>query len=264
MLGYRTVDGLITVELNEAALVKMIFREYLAGAGMISIMKRLIDMGAGTRFGGQWNDSTIRRILTNPMYVGDLCMQKTFVSDHLAKRRCVNGGELPMYVVENNHEPIIAREDFESVQKELAQRSACFAPTSRGKYPFTGLLVCDTCGKHYRRKITAAGTPYEKPVWICQTFNKYGKRACASKQIPESILTAEAQDVLSTMGKDVEDIKSHVARVVVLGENQLLFHMVNGEHVWRTWEDASRSDGWDDAKRQQASDRRKRSRMDNE
>ena len=50
------------------------------------------------------------------------------------------------------------------------------------KYPFTKMVVCGTCGKGYRRKVTRTG-----PVWICSTFNIYGKAACPSKQIPEGI-----------------------------------------------------------------------------
>lgn len=58
-------------------------------------------------------------------------------------------------------------------------------------YPFTSLLVCDGCGKNYRRKVTKTG-----PVWVCGTFNSMGKAACASKQIPEETLHAVTAEVL--------------------------------------------------------------------
>lgn len=47
----------------------------------------------------------------------------------------------------------------------------------------SGLIVCGTCGKHYRRKTTVSGV-----IWVCTTYNTYGKKACASKAIPESVL----------------------------------------------------------------------------
>lgn len=51
------------------------------------------------------------------------------------------------------------------------------------KIIFSSFMVCDNYGKNYRRKVTKSG-----PVWVCNTFNSLGKSACASKQIPETIL----------------------------------------------------------------------------
>ncbi|MBQ8836875.1 MAG: zinc ribbon domain-containing protein, partial [Clostridia bacterium] len=57
-------------------------------------------------------------------------------------------------------------------------------------YPLTGIITCSVCGKHYRRK-TARG----KPIWICPTYNTYGKDACASKAIPEETLLALVNEI---------------------------------------------------------------------
>ncbi|WP_449076019.1 recombinase zinc beta ribbon domain-containing protein [Ruminococcus sp.] len=91
------------------------------------------------------------------------------------------------------HEAIIDMETFQAVQAEKERRAKRFnkKPASRTTYPFSGLLLCDNCGKNYRRKVTATD-----PVWIYGTFNTLGKSACASKQIPETMLQQVTADVL--------------------------------------------------------------------
>jgi len=57
-------------------------------------------------------------------------------------------------------------------------------------YPFTGKILCENCGKHYKRKI-ANGKHY----WQCATFLELGKNECHAKQIPDEILTALALEL---------------------------------------------------------------------
>ena len=51
-----------------------------------------------------------------------LLRQKRFTADFLTKELRVNNGEVPQYYVENSHEAIIAPEEFEAVQEEMARR----------------------------------------------------------------------------------------------------------------------------------------------
>ena len=64
-----------------------------------------------------WSTSTIDSILSNEKYVGDVLMQKTYTDDFLTGTRKKNKGERSMFFIENDHEPIISREDFEAVQR---------------------------------------------------------------------------------------------------------------------------------------------------
>ena len=50
-------------------------------------------------------------------YVGDVLMQKAYTQDFLTGVRKKNNGEKSMFFIENDHEPIISREDFEAVQR---------------------------------------------------------------------------------------------------------------------------------------------------
>jgi len=190
ILGYDVKKGVLTVNPEEAKIVKMIFSDYLSGMGKTAIVKKLHESRVRPKLNGEWDSRKIHDILCNEKYIGDLLMQKGYISDHLTKKNRKNKGELPQYLVKDNHEPIIYRDTFEKAQREMARRAGQYYPRSdiTAKYPFTGKIECGICGKHYRRKINNSGTKYERVIWVCSTYNTLGKSHCASRQIPESTL----------------------------------------------------------------------------
>ena len=191
MLGYRYEDGKFVVVTEEAEIVKRIYRDYLSGMGVESIMKALTAEGITSRFGKPFCKNSITNILRNYTYTGNLLLHITYRDNHLTKRKTKNNGELPKYHVDNSHEAIIDMGTYNSVQTEMNRRIEKHTVSQPKKtYPLTGIITCAKCGKHYRRK-TARG----KPIWICPTYNTYGKDACASKAIPEEALLALADEV---------------------------------------------------------------------
>lgn len=148
--GYRYINKELVIIPEEAEIIQTIFTDYLNGMGKNAIMKKLNVSGKVTRHGKAWTEEGVRRILRNEKYTGDLLLQKTYVSDHLTKKKCYNQGELPKYFVSGGHEAIIDRDTFEKVQEELKRREAQHKPISEASctYSFTGKLVCSICGKH--------------------------------------------------------------------------------------------------------------------
>ena len=232
LLGYRYRNGVYVIEPDEAETVRRIFREFLSGKGVIAIAKSLNADGVKTRYGRDWGKTSIGGILRNYAYTGNLLLQRTFQENHLTKKTVVNDGQLPMYHAEGTHEAIISMDDYEAAQAEIAQRAAKYVPSTRcftGRYPFSSLIVCAHCGKHYRRKITATG-----PVWICSTYNYKGKAACPSKQIPETTLTALTADL------DIGDLTEIIAE----DRNTLVFRFKDGRKAVKLWQDRSRAESW--------------------
>lgn len=232
LLGYRYRNGTLVIEPNEAEIVRRVFREYLAGKGVVAIANGLNEDGIPTRYGNRWCKAGVSCVLHNYTYTGNLLLQKTFRENHLTKRTLPNEGQLPQYHAEDSHEAIIRMEDYEAVQAEMERRAAKHAPPGKGyrnRYPFTGLIVCGCCGKHYRRKVTATG-----PVWICGTYNTNGKAACPSKQIPEPVL----KDLTADM--DIGDLTEICAE----DGNRLLFRFKDGIETVKRWKDRSRAESW--------------------
>ena len=237
MLGYRYENGTLIVEPSEAETVNRIFTEYLAGSGMTAIAKRLNADGIPTRYGNTWGKASIKAVLQNYAYTGNLLLQKSRRVDHLTKRDAPNNGELPQYHVQGCHEAIIPLRSFSAVQKEMRHRADkhTHPGAKRKEYPFSGKLICACCGKHYRRKITATG-----PKWICTTYNTMGKVACPSKQIPEDTLIATTGEVIGS----TDAIDSKITAVRVENDNTLVFCLTNGEQIVKRWQDRSRRESW--------------------
>jgi len=239
MLGYKLVNGEMTIVPKEAETVKMIFADYLSGMGTNKIVKKLTSLGIPTKRGCKWHENEIVKILCNEKYKGDMLLQKVFRVDHLTKKTVKNTGQLPQYYVEDSHEAIIDKETFEAVQEAMKTRSKKGPQSAPTAYPFSGKIICEKCGKHYRRKTTASG--YR---WICSTFNTMGKAFCDARQIPESTLTAIVGD------KPFNEIHIPCDGVI-----RVLWK--DGTESEYKWVNPSRSKSWTPEKRAKASERKR-------
>lgn len=250
MMGYRYDGERYVVVPKEAAVVRSIYADYLSGKGLVAIIKRLNDEGVLTQQGFTWHRSAITKILTNYTYTGNLILQTKFRENHLTKRTLVNNGELPQYHAENTHEPIIDIGTYNLVQLEMKRRAEKYSgkPT-HNTYPFTGLITCENCGKHYRRKVTPTGA-----VWICSTYNTYGKSKCPSKAIPETTLISLADEI-----GDIDKITAITAK----NGNILEFTLTSGETITKHWQDRSRAESWTKEKRAAAGKKNKERRAQN-
>lgn len=256
MLGYRLKDGVLQIIPEEADTVKMIFSDFLSGMGRNAIMKKLRRLGIPTLNGGRWRESTIYEILRNEKYTGNMLLQKTYILDHLNKKTMANHGEKPMYFVENSHQPIIDKETFDKVQRELKHRLELHpSKTKRDVHLFTGLITCKICGKHFQRKIANASGKYAKPVWICSTFNSLGKSACNAQQISETILIAKTSEVLGTVDWDRNTLLKSISGIFVPEHNQLVYIFKDGHQQEVEWHNLSRRESWTAEMKQAARER---------
>lgn len=105
---YDPVTKTLTINEEEAEIVRYIFKRYIEGAGCYVIAKELTRLGAKTKKGNtRWHESTIRGIIKNEKYVGDVMSGKTFTIDPISKKRLQNLGEKEKYYVKDNHHGII-------------------------------------------------------------------------------------------------------------------------------------------------------------
>ncbi len=238
MLGYKNQDGRFVIVPEEAELVRRIYNEYLSGKGYTLIAKELTGSGILTKKGQQWRWTTIAKILTNYAYTGNLILQTTYRENHITKKTKRNHGELPKYHAMDTHEAIIPLETFNRVQAEIAKRNTAAHSTPK-RYPLSGKITCEKCGKKYRRKTTVTDI-----VWICTTYNTYGKAYCPSKQIPETTL-------LSVISSITDDIKK-VEKIIACDNNRLIIRLTDGKEIATVWHDRSRSESWTDEMKEKA------------
>ena len=181
-------------------------------------------------------------------------MQKKYVVDHLTKKLVWNKGNLPMYFAEGTHPAIIDKETFEKAQAVMEQRRRLYGAKgdTRNRYPFSGIIQCEKCGKKYKRKDRD-----RKAVWQCSTFLQEGKAACHAKQIPEAVLYAAAAEVLGLDEFDADIFKERIAEIRVPEYNTLLFELGDGHAEEKVWQDRSRRKSWTIEMRQAAREKAK-------
>jgi DNA invertase Pin-like site-specific DNA recombinase/uncharacterized protein YeeX (DUF496 family) len=136
-----------------------------------------------------WEERTIKLILSDSVYVGDMVQGKT---------RTVNHKEIDVppdewVCVPNTHEPIISREVFERARHRREQVAALDAAkrVSYGEYThnaFKGKIFCAKCGKPMHRHRQNKDGVY----WFrCQSQWKYGKDFCGVVAFREAELKTE-------------------------------------------------------------------------
>ena len=199
LYGYeKGSDGKPRIIPEQAEVVREMFKRYLGGASLRDIRRWLEESQIPNVFGKpEWMVQTLRNILSNEKYCGDVLMQKTFISDCISKKVVRNRGQLPMYLIQNHHEGIVDRKTYDAVQAELARRTAIKSPSKTAstgracyssKYALTERLVCGECGTLYRR-CTWSKKGKKRIVWRCVSRLDYGTKYChSSPTLDEEVL----------------------------------------------------------------------------
>lgn len=201
LYGYkRGTDDKPEIIPEQAEVVKEIYARYLAGASLRMIQNWLISKGITNALGKhEWTHGSIKGILINEKYCGDVLMQKTYTTDCITHKTVRNHGERPMYLVQNNHEGIIDRETYDAVQAEMARRSSLRSPSKKAptgqscytsKYALSDRVYCGECGTRYKRT-TWAKNGKKRIVWRCVSRLDYGTKYChGSPTVDEDKLQA--------------------------------------------------------------------------
>ena len=180
--------GKIVVNPEQANVVKLIFRLFLEGLTPHAIAVELTNRSIKTPGGKDvWNQQTVRRMLSNEKYKGDVLLQKEFTVDFLQKKMKKNEGEVPQYYVEGNHEAIISPAVFDMVQAELAKRKHSGSRYS-GVSIFSNKIKCGDCGGWYGSKVWHSTDQYRKVVYRCN--HKYKDEKCQTPYVTEDEVKA--------------------------------------------------------------------------
>ena len=117
---YRDYSGRVKIEPAEAEIVHYIFDSFVEGASFQEIADSLTKQGIRSPKGmEQWLQATIRNILRNEKYCGDVLYQKSYSKDYLSHKSAKNRGVLPQWFWENNHPAIIKRDQWNKAQELL-------------------------------------------------------------------------------------------------------------------------------------------------
>lgn len=142
----------------------------------------------------KWSPMAVERVLKNEIYTGVMVQGKEKTLNYKVKKR-IKVDKKEWIRVEDTHEAIISKEDFNIVQK-LMLRDTRTAPDGTQLYLFSGLLRCGDCGGNMvRKKIRSAGGEY--CYYICSN-NKNDKSVCSSHRIREDVLSKVVLEMIRT------------------------------------------------------------------
>ena len=211
----------LVVDQYAADIVRDIFKWKLEGVspqdiadalnklGVLSPMeyKRSLGMKFTTSFKtnakATWSAGTVIRILKNPIYTGVLVQGKETTPSYKVHKR-ITKDESEWSVIEDSHEAIISKIDFDSVQKVLkcdTRRS----PGGKAVGLFSGMIFCGDCGASMVRKTVPAGE--KKYVYYVCSAHKQDK-SCSPHRMRDTTL----EEIV------LDSLKQHISEVVDMSE----------------------------------------------
>lgn len=152
--GFRLVDKALVIYEPEAAIVRMMFENYLSGQSTSEIARDLNSRGIKTKTGkSTWRSTKVAYILGNERYCGDCKYQKTYRDTTVPFKQFRNRGQEDMFCASMTHAPLIDRDTFDKVQLLLKKRQDVFGKsTTQNIYPLTSRIQCSECGSYFRRR----------------------------------------------------------------------------------------------------------------
>lgn len=216
-----------------------------------------------------WTYSTIHKILSNRIYAGDMVQHKSEIKAYNIHKK-INVDKNNWCIIENTHEPIIPKEEFEEVQKMLSvKRRQLNLDENLSKY--TGLFFCRECGRRMNKFLSKPRKDGSRYITFkCSTYSALGKELCTIHSIREdeldSIVLAEVKNAvkyaldaeaceyikekgfqkmtqkenkrLDSMDKKLDDCKSkrknmlnHLAEGIITSEDFKLFDTENKAEI---------------------------------
>ena len=214
-----------------APIVKKIFQWRVEGIGPTEIATRLNDINVPTPAGykktnyssrlidrDSWNISTVKKILSNRIYTGDM-VQHTQTKVNYKSKKKITLDESLWVIVEDTHESLVDKETFKYVNSLGKRKTRNYGlKTERQKRILEGKIFCKECGNrlsvYYRKKLD---------YWSinCNRYSRDPKRGrCSSHFYPydylEEQILEQFNNSISKFIKelDIEELNKEVQKNV--------------------------------------------------
>lgn len=229
LYGYRWKGDELVVVPEEAEIVGEISANFYKKIPAEKTAKLLTARGVKSFTGGVFKGESVRSILLNNTYTGDLQLQKEYVIDPLSMKSRRNKGKLPTYIVEDHHEAIISKELWQETVDELARRLAegSAANWSLNTSCFTSKIQCGCCKANYtrkRRKLVDGSYYY----WNCHTLCNKGRAYCDSHTTKDWQVREISAEVKGLTEFDEEIFTEQIERIII-NDYELIFLFKDGK-----------------------------------
>lgn len=180
--------------------------------GVLSPAEYKKEQGSGyktvfqTHSRAKWTAVAVLRVLTNEVYMGNLIQGKESTPNYKVRVREKKPKE-EWIRVENAHEAIISRTDFELIS-DILQKDTRVSTGKSAVSVYSGYLVCADCGCSMVRKKVRSGS-LEYVYYVC-SGNKKDKDICSSHRISENTLNMAITKTLQLHLKQLGDLQESI------------------------------------------------------
>jgi DNA invertase Pin-like site-specific DNA recombinase len=225
ILGYELVNKELRINEGEAEIVRKIYDWYLLeDESLHSIVRKLAAIGITKgKLGGAINHSSIRRILQNEKYVGDLKQKKYYTVNYLTHARKKNNGKEDYIILKDNHPAIISRENWNKAQLKLTGNQKRYKEHGIGYSTslFTGKIMCGACGEKYRKRTMKNKDGTDRVIYKCSVNYSKGKKGCENgSYIREDVLINILMELLTKISAD-KNRKAFIKNMMTVLEESL-------------------------------------------
>ena len=136
----------------------------------------------------KWTPSMVSNILRNRIYTGDTVQNKKSKISYKLKKR-VDVAEEDLIIVENTHEALVSKEDFNWIQERYFSKIIQVRRKNHDYALFSGFLICNDChrGLYYLESRRPRKDGSRLKYYICGT-NKVNSKKCTPHSIRENDL----------------------------------------------------------------------------
>lgn len=173
--GYDVIDGQFVINEEEAKNVRMMADMMLSGKGTRFIAKKLNDIGAKSKTGKHWSETTVRQLLERETLIGQMVYNRSYKKNG----RTLIRPQEEWIVIEDHHEPILEEETFYEMQRLKDSRKHSNKHADNEKWLLSGLVICSHCGakmigKGYIKNYKKNNRSAEYLRYICSAYQKKG------------------------------------------------------------------------------------------
>jgi DNA invertase Pin-like site-specific DNA recombinase len=198
-LGYKWDDEkkFPVPDEEEAKVVRFIYDKYEEHRSAFQVMKILNSNSIKTKRGGTWTSKTVVDIIRNPFYKG------TYRYNYRESARGRKKDKSEWIIVDDNHEAIISKEQWESCNKIMdfnASRNTALLRKNTHTHVFSGLIQCKKCGRGFNACLDQPRKDgYRPSIYRCQ--GKSRALGCDAKMISEVTLGPFVMNYLANLLK---------------------------------------------------------------
>lgn len=170
--GFKNVNGEISIDDNEAQMVRQIYQLFADGNGGRVAARILRESGIRNRNGKTLSENTIREIVKNPLYKGIAVMNKEHF-DFEAKRIIKNPQS--EWIYREGLVPQIIDDDlWDRANQQINSRKTIDRThnvgINKGNNLLSSKIICGACGSKYWRNKRQKGI-----YWYCSEGTRSGK-----------------------------------------------------------------------------------------